>query len=147
MASCNLVVLVGNLTRDVELKQVSSGPVANFSLAINERVKQGDAWINKATFVDVAAFGRTAELVAEYLRKGSLALVSGRLRASEWQTQAGEKRRKLEVVAERVEFLSPRDASPPSDAAPAGGYEELVRGVMGPEIRIGEDPSDAGIPF
>jgi single-strand DNA-binding protein len=109
MASFNKVILVGNLTRDPELRYTPKGTaVAKIGLAVNR------TWRNEAgetkeevTFVDVDVFGRTAENVGQYLRKGSPVLVEGRLKLDTWEDkQTNQKRSKLGVVAEIVQFLS-----------------------------------------
>jgi single-strand DNA-binding protein len=112
MASFNKVILVGNLTRDPELRYTPKGmAIAKVGLAVNRN------WRNEAgetkeevTFVDVDVFGRTAENLAQYMRKGSPILIEGRLRLDQWDDkQTGQKRSKLGVVGEVVQFLgSPR---------------------------------------
>ena len=112
MASLNKVVLLGNLTRDPELRYTPSGtPVSTFGLAINRRFRQDDTWRDEVCYVDIVSFGRQAETVAEYLSKGSLTLIEGRLQWRSWETEDGQKRSKHEVVANTVQFLprSPRD--------------------------------------
>ena len=105
MASFNTVILVGNLTRDPELRYTSNGKaIAKIGLAVNR------TWTNEAgekkeevTFVDVDTFGRTAENVGQYMRKGSPILIEGRLRLDQWDDkQTGQKRTKLGVVADTV---------------------------------------------
>jgi single-strand DNA-binding protein len=106
MASYNRVILIGNLTRDVELRYLASGAaVADIGLAVNDRIKKGDQWQDETTFVDIAAFGRTAEVAGEYLSKGSSALFEGRLRYEQWTAQDGTKRSKLKVVADKMQML------------------------------------------
>ena len=108
MPSFNRVILVGNLTRDVELRYIPSGTaVTDISLAVNDRVKRNDEWIDEATFVDVTLWGRTAEIAAEYLSKGSPVLIEGRLKQDRWE-QEGQKRSKLKVVGEKLQMLSSR---------------------------------------
>ncbi len=122
MASYNRVVLVGNLTRDIELKYIPSGTaVAEMGLAINDRVKKGDQWVDETVFVDVTLWGRTAEVANEYLSKGSPCLIEGRLKLDTWEKD-GQKRSKLRVVADKLQLLGGRDGhkSEPRDApAPA----------------------------
>lgn len=109
MASFNRVVLVGNLTRDVELKYIASGSaVAEIGLAVNDRVKKGEQWVDDTTFVDVTLWGRTAEIAAEYLSKGSSALFEGRLKLDTWEKD-GQKRSKLRVIAEKMQLLGSRE--------------------------------------
>jgi single-strand DNA-binding protein len=110
MADLNKVFLLGNLTRDPELRYMPSGsPVANFGMATN-RVYTGQDGQKKedTTFVDIEAFGKTAELSSQYLSKGRQVLIEGRLRFRTWEGQDGQKRSKLSVVAERVTFLGGR---------------------------------------
>ncbi len=107
MANLNKVILLGNLTRDPELRYTPSGtPVATFRLATSQRVRRSEEWKDEVCYVDIVAFGRQAESVGEYLSMGSLALVDGRLQWREWETQDGQKRSKYDVVANTVQFLS-----------------------------------------
>ena len=111
MASYNRVILMGNMTRDVELKYTPGGtPVTDITLAVNDRRKnaQGE-WVDETTFVDVTLWGRTAELAGEYLGKGSPLLVEGRLKLDSWETD-GQKRSKLRVVCDRMQFVGGRDS-------------------------------------
>jgi single-strand DNA-binding protein len=109
MASYNRVILVGNITRDIELKYLQSGTaVTEIGLAVNDRRKsQTGEWIEETTFVDVTLWGRTAEVASEYLAKGSSILVEGRLKLDTWETE-GQKRSKLRVVGERMQMLGGR---------------------------------------
>lgn len=145
MASFNKVILVGNLTRDPELRYTPKGTaIAKIGLAVNR------VWTNEAgekkeevTFVDVDVFGRTAENVGQYMRKGSPILIEGRLRLDQWDDkQTGQKRSKLGVVAETVQFLgSPRggetEGGAPAPrqrpAAPAAPAAEPLEGDAPPE--------------
>jgi len=146
MASFNNVVLLGNLTRDPELRYTSNGKaIAKFGLAVNR------AWTNEAgekkeevTFVDVDVFGRTAENVGQYMRKGSLMLVEGRLRLDQWDDkQTGQKRSKLGVVGETVQFLgAPRSSE---SGAPAATRPRPVESAV-PEPASGADPEGPSPP-
>jgi len=110
MASFNRVVLVGNLTRDPELRYIPSGTaVSDIGLAVNDRVKRGDQWVDEATFVDITLWGRTAEIANEYLSKGSPVLIEGRLKLDRWEKD-GQKHSKLKVVGERLQMLGGREA-------------------------------------
>ena len=110
MPSFNKVVLMGNLTRDVELRETSSGTaVTDLGLAVNDRVKRNDEWVDEATFVDVTLFGRSAEVAGEYLSKGSPILIEGRLKLDSWESKEGEKRNKLRVQAEKMQMLGRRE--------------------------------------
>ena len=137
MASLNKVFLVGNLTKDPELRFVPSGQaVANLRLATNRKYKAGSGeWKEEVTFVSVEVWGKSAEACGEYLKKGSPLLVEGRLKLKEWTAQDGQKRSLLEVVAERVQFLSggqrraegaPGEGSdgPPAAVAPTSASDD-----------------------
>lgn len=112
MASYNRVILMGNLTRDPEIRYTSGGTaVTDIGLAVNDRRKGADGqWVDETTFVDVTLWGRTAEVAGEYLSKGSAILVEGRLKLDTWQTNDGQKRSKLHVVCERMQMVGPRGA-------------------------------------
>ena len=118
MASFNRVILVGNLTRDVELRYVQSGKaVTDIGLAINDKYKnQAGEWVDDTTFVDITAWARTAEVLGEYCRKGDRILVEGRLKYDTWDDpQTGKKRSKLSVVCERMQMLQSKDRQHPTD--------------------------------
>ena len=103
--SVNRVFLMGNLTRDVELKRAGDTPLAVFGIAVNRKFKTRDgAKKEDVTFVDCEAWGRTAEVMAEHLRKGSPVFVEGRLKLSTWE-QDGQKRSKLTVTVETFQFV------------------------------------------
>ena len=106
-ASFNQVTLVGNLTRDIELRRTTGGTaVTDIALAINDRVKRDGDWVEQTTYVDVTLWGRTAEVAEEYLGKGSSALISGRLQMDKWEDrETGKERQKLKVVADRLQLL------------------------------------------
>jgi single-strand DNA-binding protein len=103
----NSVSLAGHLTRDPEVRIIASDrTVASFSLAINRRYKGQDGeFKEEATFVDCEAWGRTAEIVGQYLAKGSPIYLEGRLRLDSWQDKDGQKRQRLKVVADNIQFL------------------------------------------
>lgn len=110
MASYNCVILVGNLTRDVELRYLQSGTaVADIGLAVNERVKKGNDWVDEANFFDVTLFGKTAEIAAQYLNRGSNVLVSGRLKFEQWEKD-GQKRSKVKVIADKMQMLGSKQS-------------------------------------
>jgi single-strand DNA-binding protein len=119
MASYNRVILVGNLTRDPEIRYIPSGtPVCDVGLAVNDRRKnQSGEWVEETTFVDVTMWARTAEVACEYLSKGSPVLIEGRLKLDTWESNDGQKRSKLRVVCERMQMLGGRGAG----AGAAGG--------------------------
>lgn len=110
----NNVVLLGNLTRDPELKYTPSGAaICNLTLALNHKYKSGETLKEEVSYIDVVVFGKTAEATAEYLNKGSKASVVGRLKQDRWEAEDGKKRSKVRVVADSVKFLDSKkkDAS------------------------------------
>lgn len=130
--SINRVMITGNLTRDPELRQAGSTHVLGLRMAVNDRRKNQSTgeWEDVANYVDVNIFGARAEALNRFLRKGSKVAVEGRLRWREWESPGGEKRQKLEVVADEVEFLSPREGggesfTPPPAAGPEVEGEEI----------------------
>lgn len=130
MASYNRVILVGNLTRDIELKYTPGGTaVTDIGLAVNDRRKSASGeWVDETTFVDVTLWGRTAEVASEYLGKGSPILVEGRLKLDTWETD-GQKRSKLRVVCDRMQMLGgggggrSRSGDDQSSYQGGGGYQ------------------------
>ncbi len=106
--SINRVQLAGNLTRDPQIRVIGENrSVASFGLAINRRYKtaEGEAK-EEVTFVDIDAWGRTAELAGQYLTKGSPCYIEGRLRLETWQDKEGQNRQRLKVVADHIQFLN-----------------------------------------
>ena len=118
--SFNQVVLMGNLTRDPELRQTPNGQqVCSFSLALNRSYKGADGnWQEATDYIDVVAWGPLGERVAQYLSKGRPCLVNGRLQSRQWE-QEGQKRSKVEVVAQDVTFLGGNDGG---NGGSGGGY-------------------------
>ena len=114
----NHVVEIGNLTRDAEMKYLSSGTAAlKFSIAVNERRKQGEQWVDEANFFDVVLHGKSAENLNQYLVKGKQVAVEGKLHQNRWEHE-GKTMTKLEIVASNVQLLGgkseSRDEAPPS---------------------------------
>ena len=122
MASLNKVFLIGNITRDPELRYVPSGSaVATFTVAVNRVFKtQTGEKKEQVSFVRIVAWGRRAEVCGEYLSKGSPVFVEGRLQSREWEAQDGQKRSTIEVIADNVQFLRMGDkrASAAAGAVP-----------------------------
>lgn len=114
MASYNKVLLMGNLTRDIELRHTNSNlAVANIGIAVNRRYKtaQGEER-EEVTFVDCEAWGATAEVMAKYLVKGRPVFIEGRLKLDQWQDREGNKQSKLRVVVEGFQFIDSRGGGP-----------------------------------
>lgn len=125
MASLNKVFLIGNLTRDPELRYIPNGTaVAKFGLAVNRIYKSQDGEIKDDTcFIDIVTWGKTAESCANYLSKGRPIFVEGRLQYSSWESPDGQKRSKIDVVAERIQFLG--GAKPSEGVSEAEGIEDI----------------------
>lgn len=137
MASFNKVILLGNLTRDPETRVTSNGlTICKLGLAVSRvfSTREGERK-EETTFVDIDAFGKQAEVITKYMRKGKPLMVEGRLKLDQWETNDGQKRNKLKVVLENFQFVGGRD----DNAAGGGGssvYEE-----NSPPRRAAPEPS------
>jgi single-strand DNA-binding protein len=100
----NAVVIGGNLTRDPEIRPVGDTTVCDLGVAVNERVKKDGEWEDRPSFFDVTVWGKTAENCAKYLTKGSPVTVQGRIRQERWENDSGDKRSKVKVIAQIVQF-------------------------------------------
>ena len=111
MAAINRVVLVGNLTRDPELRHTPSGTaVCNLRLAVNTRRKdETGQWVDKPNYFDITVWGNQGERCAQYLTKGRPVAIDGRLEWREWETPNGDKRQSVDIIADAVQFLGSRD--------------------------------------
>jgi len=142
VASYNRVILVGNLTRDPELRHIPSGqPVVHFDLAVNHTyTTQNGEKKDEVSFIRITVWGKQAENCNKYLSKGKPVLVEGRLQQRSWTTKEGEKRNAIDVVADRVQFLGGRDTS--------GGHDEYPEMNKGSESAPSyEDDKYGDVPF
>lgn len=122
MASYNKVFLMGNITRDIEVRQVAGGQsIARIGLAVNRKfTTQSGERREEVTFVDCDAWGKTAETMAKYLAKGRPVFIEGRLKLEQWEDKStGEKRSALRVVVEGFQFIDSRGADTDSDGQPS----------------------------
>lgn len=129
MAYLNKVFLIGNLTRDPELRVTPKGTaICQFGLAVNRQFKDESGQTRDETaFIDIEAWGKQGELVSKYLTKGSPAMVEGRLKFDSWEDkQSGQKRSKLKVVLENVQFLSSRGGAGGGGAASDEGVDQTA---------------------
>ena len=142
MANLNKVMLIGRLTRDPEVFMFANGgKVAKFGFAVNNRKKnsQTGQWEDEPVFLDIEAFnrgetGKTADLVEQYLRKGHQAFVEGHLKLDQWTSQEGQKRSKIKIVVDNVQFLEPRSDGPrPASSAPRRQASTAAAPPMGDE--------------
>jgi single-strand DNA-binding protein len=138
MANYNRVILAGNLTRDPELRYTPNGTaVAKFSIAVNRKYKENE----ETSFFDIVYFGKPAEIIAEYMKKGRPLLVEGRLQQNRWETDDGQKRSKIEVVGENFQFLGGRDQDSSRSGSGSGSGPGSSSGGDSPEF------DDSDIPF
>jgi single-strand DNA-binding protein len=147
MASYNRVILIGNVTRDIEVRNAGASGVyvCDIGLAVNERRKQGNEWVDDTTFVDCTAFGKTAEFAGEHLAKGMPVLVEGRLKLESWEKD-GQKRSKLKVIVDQLRFVGPKakqDEAPQAD--PPSGIEKRTINYSAPAPDLGAPGDD--LPF
>jgi single-strand DNA-binding protein len=154
VVSYNKVILIGNLTKDPEIRYTPSGtPVANFRLAVNHRFKQGEEYREDVCFIDVVVFGKQAENCGQYLGKGNSVIVEGRLQERRWETEDKQKRSKHEVVAQTVRFFPKRTDSGRAEAArgAAGRASGSEDSGWSPEAEpagsYGEADSAGDVPF
>jgi single-strand DNA-binding protein len=161
MASLNRVFLMGNITRDPELRYIPSGSaVTTFTIAVNRVYKlQTGEKKEEVSFVRVVVWGRMAEVCGEYLTKGSPVFVEGRLQSRSWDAPDGQKRSTMEVIATNIQFLRGGQGQGPAGAGiPSKGREEAEGGSSAPsgdlpDIQLEEPPdmgggkADSGTPF
>jgi single-strand DNA-binding protein len=143
-ANINRVVLVGNLTRDPELRQTPSGTsVCSLRIAVNSRRRdESGQWSDKPNYFSISVFGNQAESCAQYLSKGRPVAIDGRLDWREWQTQDGQKREAVEIVAESVQFLGSR-----GDGELGGGGNQFVPAGASSGTDADFQGADDDIPF
>ncbi|MBL6918878.1 MAG: single-stranded DNA-binding protein [Puniceicoccaceae bacterium] len=159
MASFNKVILMGNLTRDPETRVTATGlTICKFGLAINRvfTTKDGERK-EETTFVDVDAFGKQAEVITKYIRKGDPLFIEGRLKFDQWEANDGQKRSKLGVVLDKFEFIGGRSENNASGGSSnSGGYEQSSppkrqvadeKPAASEDFSADEDTLDEDVPF
>jgi len=150
MANFNKVILLGNLTRDIEVRFSQSGlAIGKFGMAVNRQTTNKEGEKRESTcFVDVTAFGRQAEVLQQYVGKGSPLFVEGRLEYSTWETQEGNKRNKLEVIVENFQFVGGRGENTGGRGAKAGAQRSGGGGQQsGDGAEASGDVDYGDIPF
>jgi single-strand DNA-binding protein len=155
MASVNKVILIGNLTRDPEIKYTPKGTaVTDIGLAVNRFIpaSEGGEKREETTFIDVTLWGRTAEVAHEYAKKGRPIYVEGRLQMDSWEDKAtGQKRSKLKVVGENIQLLGSRDGGGGGSRSSGGDYDDAPPSRPAPRSsapsRPAAEPEDDDIPF
>lgn len=144
--SINRVVISGNLTRDPELRSTAGGTgVLSLGVAVNDRRKnpQTGDWEDYPNFIDCTMFGARAEAVARFLRKGQKVTIEGKLRWSQWERD-GQKRSKIEVIVDEIEFMTARDSNQTAGGAPS---QEGNGSAMTPQPPAVPNVYDKEIPF
>lgn len=138
--SINRVVVSGNLTREPELRMAGSTPLLQLGIAVNERRKNASSgeWEDVPNFFDVLVWGQRGESLSRFLKKGSKIVVSGKLRWSQWTTNEGQKRSKVEIVADEVDLFSAREG---------GGSYQAPAPSAAPEVGDSGDVFSEDIPF
>ena len=144
MASFNRVVLVGNLTKDIELRHTKNNTaVTDISIAVNERVKRNEQWVDEAHFFEITLWGRLAEIAAEYLSKGSSVLVEGRLKHDRWE-QDGQKRSKVGIVGEKLQMLGGKGGG--GGGSSSGGSYSSSQASSGADSSSYQQPAEPSAP-
>ena len=149
-ANINRVVLVGNLTKDPELRHTGGGtPVCSLRIAVNTRRKdETGQWADKPNYFSISVFGNQAESCAQYLSKGRPVAIDGRLEWREWEAKdGGGKRESVEIVADSVQFLGSRDGGGDFGGGGGGGGNQFVPSGAGSESADFPSTADDDIPF
>ncbi|MGB0416330.1 MAG: single-stranded DNA-binding protein [Coraliomargarita sp.] len=153
MASFNKVILIGNLTRDPEMRVTPNGhTICKLGLAVSRAYSTRDGERREeTTFVDIDAFGKQAEVISKYMRKGRPIMVEGRLKLDQWESNDGQKRSKLGVVLENFQFLGGRDDNA---GGGGGGYEQSsppqrasAESAPASDFSSSDDTLDEDVPF
>ncbi len=127
MANFNRVILLGNLTRDPELRTTPKGTsVCQFGMAVNRVYRSGDETQEETTFVDLEAWGKQAEIISKYVSKGNPLFIEGRLKFDSWESKEGEKRSKLKVIVENMQLMGSRGDNNGGGQS-SGGYAPAQR--------------------
>ena len=140
----NHVTIIGRLVRDVELRSTASGTqIGGFSLAVGYSYKQGDERKEETSFFNCTAFGKTAENLAQYVKKGHRVGIEGRLKQETWETSEGKKQSAVKIIVERLHFLQPKN----SDAGTPPPQSEVPQGGAGAQGEQDNPFADDDIPF
>jgi single-strand DNA-binding protein len=146
MSDLNKVIVIGRLTRDIELKYTPAGtPVASFSIANNYSYKSGNEKKEQVSYFDCTAWSKSAEILEQYVKKGHKIAIEGRLTQRSWQDQDGKNRSKIEITVENFQFLEGKS----SDSKPESKPDKVKENFGGDDVgNFEENPfSDSDIPF
>ena len=149
MANLNKALLIGNLTRDPEIRYVPSGSaVASFTVAMNRVYKlQTGEKKEETSFVRVVVWGRMAEVCGEYLKKGSSVFVEGRLQSRSWDGADGQKRNTLEVIATNIQFLRSSGGAAPREAGQMSGGKDEIADIQADDVSAMSGKGEEEVPF
>ena len=137
--------MVGNLTKDIELRHTKNNTaVTDISIAVNERVKKNEQWVDEAHFFDITLWGRLAEIAAEYLSKGSSVLIEGRLKHDRWE-QDGQKRSKVGIVGEKMQMLGSKGGGGGNSNSGSSNYSSSAGAGSGSSSNY-QQPDQASSP-
>lgn len=126
MNDLNSVIIVGNLTKDIEVKYTQSGSaIGNISIASNRSKKQGDQWVDEVSYFDVVLFGKSAENLQQYLTKGKKVAVQGHLKQDRWKDQQGNNKSKISIVSESIQFVGGNNGQKSEDVPPQTEAEQM----------------------
>lgn len=148
--SINRVIISGNIGQDPELRSTASGmPVLSFSVAVNDRRKDSSGeWTDYVNWISCTMFGSRAESVSRYIAKGSKVAVEGKLHYSQWETKEGQKRSKIDVIVDELEFMSSRNDSSSYGGGRTGGYSAPAEATMAaPVVDAHSSVYDEDLPF
>ena len=150
MANFNKVMLMGNLTRDIELKVLPQGnqTVGNFAMAMNRKFKTATGEEREeVTFVDCEVWGRTAEVMKQYLSKGRPVFIEGRLKLDQWEDKEGKKQSRLRVVVENFQFIGAPAGAGGGNGGGGNGGGSYSKGSTQAPSESHSSVADADIPF
>lgn len=126
MNDLNSVIIVGNLTKDIEVKYTQSGSaIGNISIASNRSKKQGDQWVDEVSYFDVVLFGKSAENLQQYLTKGKKVAVQGHLKQDRWKDQQGNNKSKISIISESIQFVGGNNGQKSEDVPPQTEAEQM----------------------
>ena len=126
MNDLNSVIIVGNLTKDIEVKYTQSGSaIGNISIASNRSKKQGDQWVDEVSYFDVVLFGKSVENLQQYLTKGKKVAVQGHLKQDRWKDQQGNNKSKISIISESIQFVGGNNGQKSEDVPPQTEAEQM----------------------
>jgi len=146
-ADINSVILIGNLTRDIDIAYTSAGmAIGTISIASNKKVKRQDNWVDEVSYFDVTIFGKMAEGLKPYLLKGKKICVQGSLKQDRWEKD-GQKNARVRIIAEQIELIGGRETSSSENTSSAPSNNFVANDMAGPSQNFSEGEFQEDIPF